>query len=528
MASHRVLTYVKGIEGIGDLLAFKLLSMALLTFFSLLIFSSFLTALSKLFLSRDLNLVHALPIGRERIFLARWIESTLDSSWMVIIYSIPVLLAYGIIFKADMGYYVNMFLLIFPLCMTASGISAFAVLLAVMILPAGRLKSVFVFLGILAFVILYIAFRLLKPERLVDPETFASALLYLQSLSTPSSPLIPSTWIFDSLKASLSHDTANSLFHAAIAWSGSIFLVFLNLFVAKFLYFKGFSRTQTADIKLFKNQTHGLADFFSFLPGPIRAFLVKEIKTFWRDQTQWSQIFLIAALVAIYIYNFSVLPLEKSPIQTIYLQNLFSFLNMALAAFVLTAVTARFVFPSVSMEGSAFWLVKSGPISIRSFLMIKFFVYLLPLLILSQVLIITTNILLKVTPFMMVLSSTTLFCTAPGIVALGLGLGAAYPDFTSENPAQSVTSFGGLVFMLLSTAFIGIIIILEAGPVYTLFMSDLKGYSLSPLQWIYIGGAFAANMIICVLTIRFSFKFGENKLRVHLPAAPVINLTSQG
>ena len=64
--------------------------------------------------------------------------------------------------------------------------------------------------------------------------------------------------------------------------------------------------------------------FLSFLPSSTRALAVKEIKTFFRDQTQWSQLFLIAALVIIYIYNFKVLPLEKSPIKTVYLQNLLS------------------------------------------------------------------------------------------------------------------------------------------------------------------------------------------------------------
>ena len=164
--------------------------------------------------------------------------------------------------------------------------------------------------------------------------------------------------------------------------------------------------------------------------------------------------------------------------------------------------------------------MKSGPISIRSFLLIKYFIYLWPLLLLSQILIIATNLMLKVTPFMMVLSSITLLFTAPGVVSLGLGLGAAYPDFTSENPAQSVSSFGGLVFMLLSTAFIGIIIVLEAGPVYTLFMAELKGNSLTAFQWTWIVSSFAAVTVISIFAIRMPFKFGEKRLRIHLPVQP--------
>ena len=105
--SFRVLLYFKGVEELGNLLAFKLLSMILITLLSLLIFSSILTSLSKLFLSKDLNLVHAMPISTYRIFLARWIESTLDSSWMVVIYLLPVFLAYGIVFNAGLLYYLT-------------------------------------------------------------------------------------------------------------------------------------------------------------------------------------------------------------------------------------------------------------------------------------------------------------------------------------------------------------------------------------------------------------------------------------
>jgi ABC-2 type transport system permease protein len=513
----RVLTYIKSIADIGDILALKLLSMIILTFFSLLIFSSILTSLSKLFLSRDLHLVHALPIRHENIFLARWIESTLDSSWMVIVYTIPVLISYGVAFRTGPFFYANIFLTLLPLCIIASGLSALTVMVVVIILPASRIRSIFVFLGLAMFVVLYVAFRLLKPERLVDPETFANTMLYLQSLRTPSSPFLPSTWIFDSLSASLKNDISGSLFHLAISWSGSLFFGFVNLYAAKLIYFKGFSKSQISAVKFFKDRKDRLSRIFSFFPGPTRAFLVKEIRTFWRDQTQWTQIFLIGALVAIYVYNFYVLPLEKSPIETVYLQNLFSFLNMALAAFVMTAVTARFVFPCISIEGNAFWLVKSSPISIRSFLLIKLFIYLWPLLLLAQMLIITTNLLLKVTPFMMVLSSFTLLFITPGVVSIGIGLGAAYPDFSAENPNQAVTGFGGLVFMLCSAVFIGAVIIIEAGPVYALFMSQLKNYPLSFWQWAWIIGSFIVNIIICVFVTISFFKFGENRLRVHLP-----------
>lgn len=249
-----------------------------------------------------------------------------------------------------------------------------------------------------------------------------------------------------------------------------------------------------------------------FLSKPARAFAVKEIKTFLRDQTQWSQVFLIVALIVIYLYNFSVLPLEKGSIRIKHLQNLVSFLNMGLAAFVLSAVSARFVFPAVSLEGDAFWIVKSSPVSIRAFLWIKFFIYLIPLLLLSEVLIIATNILLHVTPFMMVLSVLTIFLMVPGIVSMGIGLGAIYPNFQSGNPTQSVTSLGGLIYMTLCIGFIAAVGVLEAGPVYNIFMSSLRRSGLTSAQWLWLLGSFAMVVALSMAALVVPIRLGEKRI----------------
>jgi len=516
IAFYRVLVYFKGVEEFGDILARKLLSMVLVTFFALLVFSSIITSLTKLYLSRDLVLVHAMPVSRGKIFLARWIESTVDSSWMVLVYSLPVFLSYGVVYKMGLFFYATVGLTILPLCMIASGISALAVVLIATFLPAGRLRTVFVFLGLALFLILVVAFRLMQPERLTNPDTFASLILYFKSLETPGSPLLPTTWVFDGIQAALAGVMGSALFDIALTWSFTVALIFVIALVSEGFYFTGYSKAQTTPERLFRtgNQTgKDWTSMLGFLSGPARAFTVKEIRTFFRDQTQWPQIFLIIALIIIYLYNFSVLPLSKTPIKTVYLQNLFSFLNMGLAAFVLTAVAARFVYPAVSIEGDAFWIVKSSPIQIRTFLWIKFFVYYIPLLLLAEILIVLSNILLNVTPFMMGLSVATIFFMVPGIVSMGVGFGAAYPDFKSENPAQSVTSFGGLLFMILCAGFIGIIIILEAGPVYSVFMAGIRGTNLSPLQWVWLIGSFSLVLLLCVLAVILPMRLGEKRLK---------------
>jgi ABC-2 type transport system permease protein len=277
------------------------------------------------------------------------------------------------------------------------------------------------------------------------------------------------------------------------------------------IYFDGFSKTQTAQVRLYRKGMR-IDRLTAWLPGTIRAYTTKEIKTFLRDQTQWSQLFLIAALVFIYVYNFKVLPLDRSPIKTAYLQNLLSFLNMGLALFVLTAVTGRFAYPAVSTEKDAFWLVKTSPGSIRHFLWIKFIIYYPPLLILTEFLIIATNILLDVTPLMMGLSCATVFFLVPSIVAIGIGIGAAFPDFKAENPAQSVTSFGGLLFMILSAGLILMVIAIEAGPVYHMFMADYWEKKLTVFKVMWAMGSFAVVIVLSFIAIIWPMKFGEKRL----------------
>ncbi len=509
--SWRVLIYFKGIEDIGDILGYKLLSMMLVVSFALLLFSSILTSLSKLYLSRDLLLVHSMPVSSYKIFITRWIDSTIDSAWMVIIYTLPVFVSYGIVYQTGVFYYVNTMISIMCLAVIASAISTLMVMAAVIFIPASRMKSVFIFIGILFFVVIYLAIRLSQPELLVDPEVFDTVLVYITSLQTPSSPFLPSSWAYDSIRSALSGSISSSLFFTALSLSFAGMIVIVMIFISDAIYFKGFSKTQNAPARLFKNNVAS-DKIFNFLPGPVKSFTVKEIKTFLRDQTQWTQIFLIAALVVIYVYNFKVLPLEKSPIKTVYLQNLFSFLNMGLALFVLTAVTARFAYPAVSLEKEAFWLVKTSPLSIRTFLWIKFFIYYLPLLILTEVLIVATNILLQVTPFMMTLSTLTVFFIVPGIVAMGVGLGAAYPDFKAENPTQTITSFGGLVFMIACAGYISLVVIIEAGPVYNLFMAAIHDKIITLPAWIWIFGSFSLVLILSLLAISLPMRFGEKRL----------------
>ena len=513
--SVRLLSYFSRIEELGEILAFKLLSVLLVTLFSLLVFSSILVLLSKLFLSRDLLLVHAMPVKAYKIFIARWMESFFDSSWMAVLYFLPIMAAYGVVYNGDWFFYLTALLSIVLLALTACAVSALVIMAAVVLVPASRIRTIFVFVGLSLFIGIYIGIRVLKPERLVDPEMFTAVLQYLQAMQTPASPLLPSTWALDAMTAALKGSRAGALFHTALAASFTALLAAAMVFIADLIYFKGVSRARSAGARLSKKQRLELFPV-RYLPAPVKALATKEIKSFFRDQTQWSQLFLIGALMGIYIYNFKVLPIEKSPIETVYLQNLLSFLNMGLALFVLTALAGRFVFPAVSMESEAFWLVRSSPVTLKQFLRVKFALYFIPLLVLTLLLIISTNLLLEAVPMMMLLSCVNVCCMVPGVVSLGIGLGAGFADFKSENPGQLLSSYGGVMFMVASAVFIGSVILLEAGPIHALFMAQIKERPLASMElaWLVVSFALAAG--ICLATALLPMHFGERQLAKRL------------
>ncbi|MEA3359367.1 MAG: hypothetical protein U9R17_08195, partial [Thermodesulfobacteriota bacterium] len=75
---YRMLIYFSSQELIGDILAKQLLAMVLLMFFSILIFSNIITALSNLYLSHDLELCHSSPATLIELFLSRSFYTVVD------------------------------------------------------------------------------------------------------------------------------------------------------------------------------------------------------------------------------------------------------------------------------------------------------------------------------------------------------------------------------------------------------------------------------------------------------------------
>jgi ABC-2 type transport system permease protein len=241
-----------------------------------------------------------------------------------------------------------------------------------------------------------------------------------------------------------------------------------------------------------------------------REFIVKDIKLFFRDTTQWSQLILLGVLVVIYLFNIRALPLFTGEQVPFFFVTLVSFLNLGLAGFVLASIAARFIFPSVSLEGRQMWLLRSSPLDLRALLWSKYWTGTIPLLVLALIITVFTNVLLRATGFMMAVSVGTIVLLTLAIAALALGFGALYPQFETENAAQIPTSFGGLVFMMTTVALLAAVIVLEAAPVYAYLQATRAD---QPLQIsLRLALPFLGVILLCGLATALPLRIGLRRM----------------
>lgn len=513
--SSRVLHYFQSVEVIGDLLARHLLGMIFLIFFGLLVFSNIVTSLSNLYLCSDLDLCHSSPVSLEEVFLSRAFHTFVESSWMVIVFGVPVLMSYGYVYRPGPGYYFALVHMSIALAVIASQIGILVTMVLVKFFPAYRTRDIVMLLTILVIIALYFLLRFLRPERLVDPDAFFSVIQYMSALRGSESSFLPPQWVTECLWSHLSGSgKSGQILTTLLLWSTAAALVVINVWVAEALYFSGFSRSQEGRRRRAGRRILELIVRVARRPvgGDLASMLEKDIRVFFRDNTQWSQLLLLAALVVVYLYNFSVLPLEKSNIRLEYIRNQLAFLNMGLAGFVLSAISVRFIFPAVSGEGGAFWIIRTSPVTLKRFLWGKYALFILPMAILAETLIIVTNHLLGVSAIMMVISSVTMLAAVCAMVAMAVGFSAVYPDFKSQSFSQLSTGFGGLMYMISSALFIALIVVLEIGPAYLLLMRGINGRPVTSLQWLFIVGSFFAVLIVAFLVTVKPIQMGIRSL----------------
>src|SRR3989475_3043861 len=456
---YKILNALERVPDVGPLLAGKILGVALLTFFGILVLSNVITSLSSFFLAKDLDLLVSAPVDWLRLYSAKVGEKLLHSYWMVALMAVLVFAAYGVVFRGGPLFVPYAILTVAPLLVLPAVAGSALTLTLVNVFPARRTRDLLSIVALGTVGGLILLFRLIRPERLASPEGFRNLLEFIAVLRTPTSPYLPSEWAAQAVMGYLRGRV--DVLPLALLWSTAGAFVVLGASLHRRLFAPGFTKAQEAAERFVRGTLwrRTVGALLYFLPVAKREFVIKDVKLFFRDTTQWSQLILLAVLVVVYLFNIKTLPLHRGEAVGFFYITLVSFLNLGLAGFVLAAIAARFIFPAVSLEGRHMWLLRSSPLDLRALLWSKYWVGTIPLLVLALLLTGLTNVLLQVRPFMVVVGLVTICGLTFAIGALGLGCGALAPPFATENAAHIPTSFGGLVFMMATITLLGAVIV---------------------------------------------------------------------
>jgi ABC-2 type transport system permease protein len=495
---------------LGDYLLRIGLSWLFLTFLSFLAFSGVVTALSTFFLAEDLRLLVAAPVAARRLFHARFLRTVVQASWMVVIFLVPVLTGIGWARCAGPAFYVTAVLTVVPFAIIPVAAGTAATLLLVNTFPARRARDILMLMGLLFAASLVIVLRVIRPEQLLRVESLPDLTDFFATLQSPITPLLPSFWageaIFTGLLGGL------DLVHSAALWTTALASIVVVSAANERWHFSGYSRSQEAPKARF---THfrSLDVMAGALPLSTvrRQLLIKDLKIFLRDVSQWSQLLLLLALVLLYLYNFSVLDLKRVQFMSGFIKNVYAFVNLGMAGFVMATVAVRFVFPAVSAEGAAFWIIRTSPISLRDFLWSKFWTGLVPVLVLTEVLTIAANEFLGVDPLLKVIAALAIVFMSFALVGLAIGLGARYPRFGGD-PSQVAGSYGGVAFMMQAVLFVIVTIALLGWPSSLYLLHQVRGVPFTTMQLVLMPASLAAAIGLSIFVWLASMRSGVRAL----------------
>jgi ABC-2 type transport system permease protein len=491
----------------------RLLGMVYLFVFSMVFFSLVPASLGSQYTGKDLVLLHALPLHPQAVFHARFFGAMLTASYVAVVFPVPMLLGTAHVFGGSAAFYLLIPVVLFFFVLTPACLGSIVTLALMRWLPAEKTARLVAVAGMGLVGAMVVLLRLLRPEDLFAVEDTDDLRELLRRVALPSQPYLPSTWaarIGVSLIAGGGiREAAGPLWGLCSLGLGAWALLAVS---ASGLYRAAWETANLTEhvtwrIKRMPGERVLLSLFRPFHPHT-RALVVKDFLNFFRDSSQWSQLILLAALMVVYLYNLANLPFPHESVR-----NLMAFFNMGMAAFVLAAVSARFAYPAVSLEGRAVWLVYAAPLELRRVVFQKCLTVFAPLFLLATILVSLSNRLLEVSPYIYVLSFLLLACITAVLAGLGIGMGAGMPQFDEESPARIAVSGGAMLYMSVSLVYVGIVLALAARPVYFHFNEQFFGREYGPQAWPY----YIAIAFISFASAWLPLRWGLRRLRLHEP-----------
>ncbi len=507
-----VFDYLMGVPELGRLVIARFFELAFLMFFLMLIISTALSALSMLYKEDELSFLLSLPVSHNTIFIVKYFEIMLFSSWALIALTIPFILSYAVYFEVHWQIYLLLFAgLMLPLVII-SGSLGIATALLIRWIFGGVSRRRLLQWGVWTFGIalaLIFAFFYFKQPRGIRGAAYL--LSYLESGSYHELSLMPHRLISRGLLSIL--EVRWELFrHVIITMLGlSALVTIVTLNLGQFLYYRSWlkgsdrSPTKGRPSALFKISFWTLERWIS----PIyRALFRKDFLEFRRYPLRWGQAFILFGFWALYVINVCNIN-QYFDVQRDFWQMLLFYANFSYTCFFTAALAGRFVFPIISLEGETFWVLKSAPLAMESFLWSKFWQAFIPLFALSGSMLVIGNMVLGVHAALLQASLLCIFIITIALTAISLGMGALHADFSQSNPMKIANSPGGMLCIFISLVFMIMMTTIFAWPTY-LHYKSMTFQAVFPLsEWTTSVIIFIALGVVATL---IPLKMGLNAL----------------
>ncbi|MCK4648490.1 hypothetical protein KAT51_03100, partial [bacterium] len=137
------------IPSIGSLLSFRVISIILLALSVMLLFSNIVTALTTMYLSKDLDLLLSLPLPVNSLFTYKYFQTTFYTSWMILLFGLPLLSAYGQVVGAPFYFYPAILIVFLPLAIIPASLGITITNLLMRFIPLSKAKSILLTIGLL-------------------------------------------------------------------------------------------------------------------------------------------------------------------------------------------------------------------------------------------------------------------------------------------------------------------------------------------------------------------------------------------
>lgn len=489
------------------------------TLMVMLLFSSAIILYSSLFRAQDVPFLLTLPARAERVFLTKFQEAIVMSSWAFLLLGSPMLLAYGVVNRAPWPYYAELVPLLAAFTYIPAALGAMACLVVVHRIPAARW---WVLGGSAAAVVgaAVILIASLSPGREENLLTVGWFQEMLDRLQVTEHRLLPSWWLSMGLLQAARGQSRDAVMFLVLMIANALFFRQLAIAVAARLYRAAYSRLHSRRSGP-RRASAGLLDRLLLLAGAafprqIRSLMLKDLRVFRRDPVQWTQFLIFAGLLGLYFLNIRRFRYDMYYVGWV---NAVSFLNVSVVGLLLSTFTTRFIFPMISLEGRRFWFLGLLPIRRDTILWSKFAFGVGCSIIPSSLLILLSDTMLRVQPVIAASHQLTCVVLCVGLSGISVGLGARMPSLRETSPARIAAGFGGTLVLVLSTLYIVVVVLLTALPCHFYFGSQEAAGYFGPSarvegwlqRWLLLGTA--ASLALGVITTWIPLRMGFRAFR---------------